>query len=214
MTLKSNCNTCHGFGMWSIGDPSPMGVLDANDGMSTIPCPECGANKNPISSPRPKTFMDLPKKEQAKIIDKTIESSNAKQKAFMEQSAEEEMVVRFTSRMESFITEFYFVHCRPDQRPDFKRLDDAEAWYKTNAIKRLAPVRNFTDIFCRSLVSDLATYRSKVIEEVIEKIQASKPAKFGSFMDQLGTVFLSDYIDSLCKELQALKLEVKKKNVK
>ena len=36
-----------GYGLWSDGT-APMGPLDAGDGFPTIPCPECGANKNPI----------------------------------------------------------------------------------------------------------------------------------------------------------------------
>ena len=43
------CNTCNGFGMWAMGDPSPMGYIDGQDGMPTIPCPECGSNKNPYN---------------------------------------------------------------------------------------------------------------------------------------------------------------------
>lgn len=50
------CKTCYGFGMWAIGDPSPMGPGDAGcinpdkpvPGYPTIPCPSCGANANPI----------------------------------------------------------------------------------------------------------------------------------------------------------------------
>jgi len=45
---KGKCKTCYGFGLWAIGDASPMGPMDAADGMGTIPCPECGASANPI----------------------------------------------------------------------------------------------------------------------------------------------------------------------
>jgi hypothetical protein len=40
--------------MWAFGkgDGVPMGPLDAADGVPTIPCPECGANTNPIESGR------------------------------------------------------------------------------------------------------------------------------------------------------------------
>lgn len=41
------CNSCEGYGLWSMGDASPMGPMDASDGMPTKACPECGANKNP-----------------------------------------------------------------------------------------------------------------------------------------------------------------------
>ena len=41
------CGTCHGYGLWAIGDATPMGPMDAMDGMPTQPCPECGANANP-----------------------------------------------------------------------------------------------------------------------------------------------------------------------
>lgn len=46
MTLK--CKTCYGYGLHALGDPSPMGPMDASDKMPTIPCPECGANANPL----------------------------------------------------------------------------------------------------------------------------------------------------------------------
>jgi len=41
------CSTCFGYGLWAMGDPSPMGSQDAADGYYTLPCPECGANANP-----------------------------------------------------------------------------------------------------------------------------------------------------------------------
>lgn len=41
------CTTCRGYGLWAMGDAVPMYRMDAEDGMPTIPCPECGANRNP-----------------------------------------------------------------------------------------------------------------------------------------------------------------------
>ena len=43
---KGSCTSCWGYCLWHDG-LSPMGPLDAQDGMPTIPCPECGANANP-----------------------------------------------------------------------------------------------------------------------------------------------------------------------
>ena len=40
------CKTCYGYGLWALGDNSPMGRMDANDGTPTVKCPECGANAN------------------------------------------------------------------------------------------------------------------------------------------------------------------------
>jgi rubredoxin len=41
------CKTCiWGYGLHSLGQHTPMGPLDAFDGMPTIACPECGANYN------------------------------------------------------------------------------------------------------------------------------------------------------------------------
>jgi len=42
-----NCKTCRGYGLWA-GEGTLMGPMDASDGYSTDPCPECGANPNPI----------------------------------------------------------------------------------------------------------------------------------------------------------------------
>lgn len=41
---------CFGYGLWGVGEPCPIGYLDAQDGMPTLPCPVCGANKNPIKT--------------------------------------------------------------------------------------------------------------------------------------------------------------------
>ena len=45
---KKSCNYCYGFGMWAIGNPDPMGPMDAKDGMPTKKCFSCKSNANPI----------------------------------------------------------------------------------------------------------------------------------------------------------------------
>lgn len=40
------CTTCHGYGLWDIGEDCPIGPMDAEDGYPTKPCPECGADFN------------------------------------------------------------------------------------------------------------------------------------------------------------------------
>lgn len=40
------CKTCKGFGFWAVGRYAPIGRIDAEEGMPTLPCPECGANRN------------------------------------------------------------------------------------------------------------------------------------------------------------------------
>lgn len=45
---EKECSTCQGFGLWAMGDPSPMYPMDAKDGLPTIECPECHANANPV----------------------------------------------------------------------------------------------------------------------------------------------------------------------
>lgn len=45
---KDECKSCYSYGLWYLGDPSPMGQIEASDGMGTIACPECKANANPI----------------------------------------------------------------------------------------------------------------------------------------------------------------------
>lgn len=44
------CSACYGFGMHALGDPSPMGPMDASDGMPTILCPICGMSYNDKNS--------------------------------------------------------------------------------------------------------------------------------------------------------------------
>jgi hypothetical protein len=49
MTIsKGKCTICRGFGLWGVGDKSPMGPMDARDGCPTVECPKCHANANPI----------------------------------------------------------------------------------------------------------------------------------------------------------------------
>ena len=51
---KKKCSYCYGYGIWAIGDPCPMGPMDAGDGMPTTACPECKANPNPWKPKRKK----------------------------------------------------------------------------------------------------------------------------------------------------------------
>ena len=44
----SECKTCLGYGFWVWSHIAPMGRIDAEDGVPTIPCPECKANPNPV----------------------------------------------------------------------------------------------------------------------------------------------------------------------
>lgn len=39
----SKCPACYGHGLWAVGDPSPVGPMDASDGVPTKRCPVCGA---------------------------------------------------------------------------------------------------------------------------------------------------------------------------
>jgi len=45
-----SCTSCYGYGLHAMGDPSPMGPMDAADGMPTIACPTCGSNANPFKT--------------------------------------------------------------------------------------------------------------------------------------------------------------------
>jgi hypothetical protein len=45
------CERCFGFGLWAMGDPVPMGRMDASEKLPTIPCPVCKANANPYKKP-------------------------------------------------------------------------------------------------------------------------------------------------------------------
>lgn len=48
--MKKKCKACLGYGFWAWGHIAPMGPMDAEDGVHTIKCPECGENPNPIES--------------------------------------------------------------------------------------------------------------------------------------------------------------------
>lgn len=60
-TVKRACNSCYGLGLWAIGAPAPMGPIDGSGGMPTIPCPECGANRNPLPR-KVNVKLEIPKK--------------------------------------------------------------------------------------------------------------------------------------------------------
>ena len=47
MEGKKECTICRGYGLWALGDATPMGPIDAGDGLPTQPCPKCSANANP-----------------------------------------------------------------------------------------------------------------------------------------------------------------------
>jgi len=47
-SILGPCSTCYGYGLWAWGDTTPMGPMDASDGLPTKECPECKANANPI----------------------------------------------------------------------------------------------------------------------------------------------------------------------
>ena len=47
MEDKKECTICRGHGLWALGDATPMGPIDASDGLPTKPCPKCGADANP-----------------------------------------------------------------------------------------------------------------------------------------------------------------------
>lgn len=49
METKNKCKTCNGYGLWAIGDHTPMGFFDSHS-MPTIACPECGADANPVNN--------------------------------------------------------------------------------------------------------------------------------------------------------------------
>lgn len=53
------CKTCWGYGLHYLGEHTPMGRLDALDGMPTQACPECGANPNSIKQKGSKLENDF-----------------------------------------------------------------------------------------------------------------------------------------------------------
>lgn len=46
---RKECGTCQGYGMWGFGRYASMGKHDSTT-YPTIPCPECGADANPIKN--------------------------------------------------------------------------------------------------------------------------------------------------------------------
>lgn len=58
----NTCDTCYGWGLWAMGDPAPMGPMDAEEGMPTLECPECGENPNPLP------VFNLPEYRESSIV--------------------------------------------------------------------------------------------------------------------------------------------------
>jgi hypothetical protein len=96
------CKTCNGYGLHAMGFPTPMGHLDALDGMPTQACPECGANPNSVKKKANlckkslnlckshKKHTKIPQKvptmnpEYIKIVDEIIAKKLPVQEALME----------------------------------------------------------------------------------------------------------------------------------
>lgn len=76
MEKTKKCLSCYGYGMWTVGLSAPMGPIDASDGMPTTPCPECGANANPIKTPpeskQTSEFVDIAKRDVNKPSDHIV----------------------------------------------------------------------------------------------------------------------------------------------
>ena len=62
-------------------------------------------------------------------------------------------------------TEFYFIHCKPEQKPEFKKLDEAENWYKHQDFKINSIVRNQVDSTMVIISDLLASERQRCVEE-------------------------------------------------
>ena len=58
------CKTCYGYGLWNDDSNQPMGPMDAADGFTTKPCPECGKCAN-TPLPMSKRAADWLKKNEA-----------------------------------------------------------------------------------------------------------------------------------------------------
>lgn len=71
----TKCKACFGYGFWCWSHIAPMGSLDAKDGVTTMACPECGANPNPTNiddenlKERENTLKDIYKKGLLKFGD-------------------------------------------------------------------------------------------------------------------------------------------------
>ena len=44
--MDNKCNTCWGYGLWAIGESSPMGPIDYEDGEPNKKCPKCGSGRD------------------------------------------------------------------------------------------------------------------------------------------------------------------------
>lgn len=54
------CKTCYGYGLWAVGEPNPVTLMDVNVGMPTLRCPGCGKDSNPVKKV---TQEDLPEED-------------------------------------------------------------------------------------------------------------------------------------------------------
>ena len=67
---KKEIGCCYGFGLWAIGDATPMGPMDARDGMPTVKCPTCGADANPVRPVRKVKLTKIKPKKTNKVSGK------------------------------------------------------------------------------------------------------------------------------------------------
>ena len=87
----------------------------------------------------------------------------------MTQSNQTDKPKTMGEEFEEFITEFYFTHCRPDKRPDFKTVDEAQNWYGRQEFKYNTVIKNEADRIENMYLSQLQS----VFEEINDRACAA-----------------------------------------
>lgn len=108
-------------------------------------------------------------------------------------------IEEFRKDFERFITEFYFVHCKPEKRPDFKRLDEAQVWYDQQNFKSNTIIANQIDKFSIMLTKTIEEEKKKVVEDIIEFVEKQYPWKKPRPNQVVNYRMLMDFLKLLSK---------------
>lgn len=73
MKEEKKCKSCYGHGFWAWGDICPVGQIDAEDGVPTIKCPECGADTNPLEPDEEDDNVIIESKKRYEQIEKLFD---------------------------------------------------------------------------------------------------------------------------------------------
>lgn len=72
--------------------------------------------------------------------------------------------------LETFITDFYFIHCQPKKVPEFKTAAEYDAWAERAIFVSSSVIQNEVERWMHSITKEVAQAKSEGARELIERI--------------------------------------------